>query len=139
MYQLFERLRPAEYAALEADIAKRGVLVPVEVDENGNVLDGHHRVEIAERLGKPYQTIERHFDTEREEREHVIKLNLARRHLGAIQWGQAFGKLLEVHAIRTRRGTRNDRGTSATIAEVAEEVGVPERTARQRLAQARAF
>jgi len=71
-YQLLGKLRPEEYVALEADIRERGVQVPVEVDEEGNVLDGHHRVEIAKRLGKPYETLVRRFATEREKREHVL-------------------------------------------------------------------
>jgi ParB-like chromosome segregation protein Spo0J len=80
-YQLFDRLRTEEYQALEADIKARGVMVPVEVDEDGAILDGHHRVEIATRLGLPYETIVRKFASDREKREHVIMLNLARRHM----------------------------------------------------------
>lgn len=33
-YQIFKNLKDEQYAALEADIKKRGVMVPVEVDEN---------------------------------------------------------------------------------------------------------
>ena len=94
-YQLFGRLRQEEYAALEADIAKRGVKVAVELDSNGEVLDGHHRKEIADKLGKSYETITRDFNTEDEKREHVIKLNMARRHLEPHEWGQAFARLLK--------------------------------------------
>ena len=43
-YQVMPPLSPEEYAALKADIATRGVLFPVEYDEDGNILDGHHRV-----------------------------------------------------------------------------------------------
>ena len=44
----YQLLRPEEYQALRDDIAKRGVLVPVEVDkDSGAILDGHHRSEIA--------------------------------------------------------------------------------------------
>jgi len=43
-YQVMPDLTPIEYEALKADIAERGVLIPVEVDENGQLLDGHHRV-----------------------------------------------------------------------------------------------
>lgn len=50
-YQLFARLRDEEYAALKADITKRGVLIPVELDQDGEILDGHHRAEIAGKLG----------------------------------------------------------------------------------------
>jgi ParB/Sulfiredoxin domain len=40
-----------EYQALKADIEANGVLVPVVVDEYGNVIDGFHRTEIATDLG----------------------------------------------------------------------------------------
>jgi ParB-like chromosome segregation protein Spo0J len=43
-YQSMPPLSGGEYADLKADIAARGVLVPVEVDERGAVLDGHHRL-----------------------------------------------------------------------------------------------
>lgn len=137
-YQLLPPLRSDELAALEADIRKRGVLVPVEVDENGVILDGHNRAEIAHRLGLPYQTIVRKFTTEQEKHEHVLKVNLCRRHLDSLQWGIAFQRLLEAKGVRSGRGARNDT-TSTTIAEVAADFGVPLRTAEHRLAQARVF
>jgi hypothetical protein len=35
---------PSEvFAALKADIAKRGIVTPIDVDEEGNILDGHNR------------------------------------------------------------------------------------------------
>ena len=40
-YQVMPDLTPEEYAELKSDIASRGVMVPVEFDEAGNVLDGH--------------------------------------------------------------------------------------------------
>src|SRR6516164_4127603 len=98
-YQLLDPLRPEEYAALEADILKRGVLIPVEKDENGDLLDGHNRQEIADRHGIPCPSITRMFATEQEKREHVIKINLARRHVDAIRWGRTFALLLEERGI----------------------------------------
>jgi len=136
-YQVLDPLRPEEYKALRADIAARGVLVPVEKDEAGNVLDGHNRVRIAEELRIDYPQVMRSFDSEREKVEHVLKLNLLRRHLGPIGWARAFERLAEVRGIRLSQGARND--TSATVAEVATEVGVPERTARWRVKLAREF
>ncbi len=44
-YQLLPPLSPEDFAALEASIIEHGVLVPVEYDEEGNILDGHHRVQ----------------------------------------------------------------------------------------------
>lgn len=138
-YQLLLPLRDEERAALEADIQKRGVMVPVEIDENGDILDGHHRVEIARRLGLKYPSIRRKFSTEEEKREHVLQVNLARRHLGPLGWGLAFAKLLEVKGVGRGRGARNDKTTSDNVSEVAQAQGVNERTARRRLRLADAF
>jgi hypothetical protein len=139
-YQLFSPLSPEEYAALEADIKKRGVQIPVEKDEEGNTLDGHHRQEIADRLGIACPEVTRHFASEAEKREHVLKINLARRHLDPLRWGLAFALLLEERGIERGRGKVNQHTVaSATVAEAASELGVPERTARHRLALADAY
>lgn len=137
-YQLFGKLRAEEYDALEADIVKRGVMVAIEKDEDGNTLDGHHREAIAAKHGLTYKTVTRRFKTEEEKREHVIKLNLARRHLEPWQWGQAFAMLLEAKGVERKQGARNDL-TSSTLDEVAKEVGVPPETARKRLRAADTF
>lgn len=50
-YQLLPPLADDDYERLKADIAVRGVMVAVEFDEDGNVLDGHHRLRIAKELG----------------------------------------------------------------------------------------
>ena len=141
-YQLFGRLRKEEYAALEADIAKRGVKVAVELDEDGEVLDGHHRKEIADRLGQTYETVTRKFNTEREKLEHVIKLNMARRHLEPHEWGQAFARLLTERGVRRGSGKGDPHAKdhkADTVSALASEVGVDERTARRRLKAADEF
>lgn len=85
-YQLFPPLSDAEYAELKADIAERGVMVPVEYDEFGNVLDGFHRLQICGELGiKDYPNVVRYGLTDAEKRQHARKLNLARRHLNQAQ------------------------------------------------------
>src|SRR5260370_23501854 len=128
-YQVLAPLRPEELAALEADICKRGILLPVEVDEDGQILDGHHRAAIAVRLEIDCPTLVRRFATDQEKREHAIKMNLARRHLDPVRWGQAFVLLLQERGVQTGQGARNDLATSATVAEVAQELGVAHRTA----------
>jgi ParB-like chromosome segregation protein Spo0J len=138
-YQLFPALRPEEYEALKQDIAARGIMVPIEIDDAGAILDGHDRAAIAAELGIGAPTVTRHFESEQAKREHVIKLNLARRHLDPIRWGQAFEQLLEVRGVGAGQGSRNDQTTSATVAEVARELGVSARTARWRTALAHMF
>lgn len=141
-YQLFDRLRDEDYAALKADIEKRGIMIPVEKDSDGNILDGHHRAEIADELGIDCPVKVRKFKTEAEKREHVIKINMARRHLEPYEWGLAFKRLLEERGVV--RGKGGDRKSKATIAldsveSLATELGVPERTAKHRLSQADKF
>jgi ParB-like chromosome segregation protein Spo0J/N6-adenosine-specific RNA methylase IME4 len=75
-------LARAEYEELKSDIRLRGVMVPIEHDEHGNILDGHHRLKICEELGiQDYPTVIRAGMTESEKRFHARKLNMARRHL----------------------------------------------------------
>lgn len=85
-YQLMPALTPDEYKALKADIALRGVQVPIEYDEKGQILDGHHRLRICSELGiKHWPRIVRSGFTEPEKRQHVRRLNLDRRHLNTAQ------------------------------------------------------
>ena len=53
--------------SLRKDSSKRAVLVPVERDKDGNVLDGHHRKERAEEPGRHDPTIVRRCGSEHEE------------------------------------------------------------------------
>jgi hypothetical protein len=87
-YQIMPPPTPEERAALKEAIRQDGgILVPVEKDEHGNVLDGHCRVELWEELRAEgvklpdYPVIIRPGLSEQEKRAHVRSLNLARRHL----------------------------------------------------------
>lgn len=80
-YQLLPPLSAEEYERLKADIQLRGIMVPVEIDEDGNILDGHNRAQIAGELGIKYPTVTRRGLPEHEKRLHAVTLNLARRHL----------------------------------------------------------
>lgn len=140
MYQLLSPLRPDELRALEDDIRQRGVQIPIEVDEAGAILDGHHRFEIATRLGIDCPRIVRTFKTEEEKREHVLKLNLARRHLADHQWGAAFARLLELRNVKRKPGRpREEDDNCATIAQLSGAAGISRRTVHYRLAAAKQF
>lgn len=88
-YQLFDDLTEKAYQALKDDIETRGIIVPIEVDENGDILDGHHRVKAWKELvnekkikkGDQYNRIVRANMSEQEKRNHVRALNIIRRHL----------------------------------------------------------
>jgi len=90
-YQVMPALADEEYEALKADIGAHGVQVPIEMDDQGNILDGHHRVRAwqelrAEEVNVPdYPTIVRPGLDEAQKRQHARRLNLARRHLSSDQ------------------------------------------------------
>ena len=81
-YQVMPDLSADEYKELKEDIDARGVMIPIEYDEYGNVLDGHHRLKICNELGITiYPRVIRAGMSEPEKRAHARKLNMARRHL----------------------------------------------------------
>ena len=81
-YQIMPPLTAAEYAALKADIAAHGVQVAVEMDEAGNVLDGHHRVRACQELAIANSpSLVRVGLNEDQKLAHALALNLVRRHL----------------------------------------------------------
>jgi len=92
---LLPPLSADEYEALKADIAERGCLVPVELDEDGQVLDGAHRIRACSDLGIKPPTITRRGLSEDEKRAHAIALNLQRRQLDREQRADLHRKLRE--------------------------------------------
>jgi len=90
-YQLMPAMTEAQYNELKDDIRRRGVLVPIEFDGEGHILDGHHRYQafeelIAEGADLPlYDKIVRRFSSEEEKVAYVVSLNVKRRHLNSEQ------------------------------------------------------
>jgi hypothetical protein len=85
-YQVMPEMPPEQFQALKDDIAERGVLVPIDVDEHGNILDGHHRHRACSELGiTDVPTIVRPGMTEEERRMFARKSNMLRRHLSRAQ------------------------------------------------------
>lgn len=81
IFQVMPPLSTEEYEALKADIGEHGVQVPVEMDESGAILDGHHRVKACQELGiNKWPTVVRIGLSTEEKRAHASRLNLARRH-----------------------------------------------------------
>ncbi|WP_269304835.1 ParB N-terminal domain-containing protein [Aeromicrobium sp. HA] len=81
LYQFLPRLTDDEYSSLEASIREHGIQVPILVDENKSIIDGHHRHEIAERLGIECP---RRFAidlSDEQKRTLALSLNVDRRHL----------------------------------------------------------
>lgn len=84
-YQVMPPLSSEEYQELHDDIKINGVLEPIHVDEEGVVIDGHHRSKIANELGIPCPVIAHDDLDDAGKRSLAFTLNLKRRHLNRDQ------------------------------------------------------
>lgn len=78
---LLPPLSTAEMSALGADIEANGLRDPILIDEAGNVLDGHHRLQFA--VDPPVRVIAGLSDAEKQA--FVIRTNFTRRNLSLAQ------------------------------------------------------
>lgn len=103
-FQVMPPLSETDYEALKADIAERGVLIPIDVDEDGNVLDGHHRLAIATELGIDCPKFKRiGLGSDEDKRTHARALNIARRHLDSKQKRELIAAELKDDPERSNR------------------------------------
>lgn len=122
-YQLLPNLNADDYNRLTESIREHGVEIPVVVDEHGEVLDGHHRVMIADSLGMNYPTIVKSGLSEPDKRILAAELNLARRQLTDAQKVRLGGLLEPDIAYRAekrrlanlKQGTRSPSATSVAL------------------------
>ncbi len=127
-YQIMPDLSDDEYRALEVSIREEGVKVPVEYDADGNILDGHHRIQICEELGiDDFPTKTRSELSEEEKVEHILSLNLDRRHLDKEQRREVVMRLRQDGWSLRRIGEKLGIGKS-TVERDIKERGVPNGT-----------
>lgn len=93
-YQILPPLLPDEYERLKTSIAERGVEVPIIVDQHGNPVDGFHRQRACDDLGVFCPREVRHFGTEAEKYELMLRMNCRRRQLNRRQRRDLIGVYL---------------------------------------------
>lgn len=116
---LLPPLKTSEREALAADIKANGVLHPIVIDEDGNILDGHHRYAIDKNA--PTVTVEGLSDDEK--RAYTIRANLARRNLTGDQTREVAKTQREI-----ARRLREADAKRWTLKEVAALLGVATQT-----------
>lgn len=94
-YQVMPPLDPDVYQNLYDDIRVNGVHTPIHVDENGVIIDGHHRSKIANELGIPCPVITRDDLDDAQKRSMAYSLNLHRRHLNREQKRELIAQSLK--------------------------------------------
>lgn len=93
-YQMFPNLGADEARALEQSIQSHGVQHPISIDEEGNILDGHHRKALCVKLGMDCPvTVINTLKTEEEKIRFVLTMNLGRRNLTPAEKAELWSKL----------------------------------------------
>lgn len=126
-YQVMPPLSSEEYQELHDDIKVNGVLEPIHVDEEGVVIDGHHRSKIANELGIPCPVITHDDLDDAGKRSLAFTLNLKRRHLSREQRRALIAESLksdpQLSNREHARRTGADHKTVQVVRETAESTG----------------
>lgn len=126
-FQVMPPLSMEEYNSLHDSIEQSGVQVPVVVDENGTVIDGHHRKKIATELGVECPTTTKAGLDGTAKRTLALSLNLDRRHLNREQRRELIAASVKADPQLTNREHAKRTGVSPTtvgvIRQDMEEVG----------------
>lgn len=130
-YQVMPPLSADEYDKLRDEITEHGVLVPVVKDQHGNILDGHHRMRIADEIGVKYRVDVIKVDDDRHARSLARTYNLARRHLTREQKRQMIADEI------TDDPGRSDRAIARIIGVDHKTVGSVRRELRGEIPQSR--
>lgn len=128
-------LTTEEAAQLEASISSDGCRdeIVVWANHKDTILDGHHRYEICERLGKTFKTTALRFDSREECIEWIVANQLGRRNLTEEQKSYLRGKRYQ--AEKQSQGGDRASGQNVhlpkTAEKLAEEYDVDEKTIRR--------
>jgi hypothetical protein len=82
---LIPELSPQEYESLRQSIKENGLYFPIVVNQNGTILDGHHRNRACKELGIIPEILIRESKGKQDEWLFIINSNLKRRQLNSFQ------------------------------------------------------
>ena len=122
--ELLPPLGEEQFSALEADILNNGCYVPIIVDEEFHIVDGHHRQSICAKHGLPYTMLVFSFGDMLEAKQWALDTQKNQRNLDKWELGKIALKLrpdVETRAKANQQeyhGNQYDSGLSATLPEV---------------------
>ena len=109
--KLLPKMSEEEFAELKASIQTEGQHYPIIVNENLEVLDGHHRYRACTELGIEPDFEVKRFEDKLLEKKFVIEANLRRRHLNNFQLVELAVPLLEIEkALAKKRQAKGGKG-----------------------------
>jgi ParB-like chromosome segregation protein Spo0J len=118
--KLLPRMSDEEFSQLKISIQNEGQHYPITVNEDLEVLDGHHRYRACTELGLEPDFEVRKFEDKLLEKKFVIEANLRRRHLNNFQLVELAVPLLEIEKAlakkRQVKGGKNGRDLQLGVA-----------------------
>jgi ParB-like chromosome segregation protein Spo0J len=118
--KLLPKMSEEEFAELKKSIQQEGQHYAIIVNEDLEVLDGHHRFRACTELGIEPDFEVRKFDDKLLEKKFVIEANLRRRHLNNFQLVELAVPLLEIEKAlakqRQSKGGKNGRNAQLGLA-----------------------
>jgi DNA modification methylase/ParB-like chromosome segregation protein Spo0J len=101
--KLINPLSRLEYDVLKNSISNKGLHLPIIINQDNVILDGHNRLKICQELGiKPIFEV-KEFQDPLQEKEFVIEINLKRRHLNNFQIAELEYKMEEIYKERAKQ------------------------------------
>jgi ParB-like chromosome segregation protein Spo0J len=137
---LVPELSPQEYESLRQSIKENGLYFPIVVNQNGTILDGHHRNRACKELGIIPKISIRESKDKQDEWLFIINSNLKRRQLNSFQRTKVALKskpiLTEIARNNMSAGGKGSKSLEAldekgVIGEVAKLAGVSHETVRK--------
>jgi DNA modification methylase len=98
--KLVNLLSTSEYDVLKNSISNKGLHLPIIVNQDNVILDGHNRLKICQELGIEPKFEVKEFSDKSQEKEFVIEVNLKRRHLNNFQVAELEYKMEEIYKER---------------------------------------
>jgi ParB-like chromosome segregation protein Spo0J len=110
--KLLPKMSDEEFSELKDSIADEGQHYPIVVNEDLEILDGHHRFRACLDLGLEPDFEVRKFEDKTVEKKFVIEANLRRRHLNNFQLVELGVPLLEVEKAlaKKRKSVKRENG-----------------------------
>lgn len=97
-----------EYEALKNSISNKDLHLPIIINQNNVILDGHNRLKICQELGiEPKFEVKKFLDP-LQEKEFVIEINLKRRHLNTFQIAELEYKMEEIYKEKAKQRSFNN-------------------------------
>ena len=101
--KLIPPLSEGEFNSLKQSIKEEGLHIPVIVNKQGIVLEGHHRFRACKELRIPLQFHTEEFKDSLEEKQFLIEVNLRRRQLNGFQRVELGYSLEDIEQERAKR------------------------------------